>query len=258
MRDEAACEGTFGKRGGRRSFQKLGLVFIVGLALVSVSSCARTNVENVDVKAAGLPRPQLIIVHDFAVSADAVALDSAIGARALEAVKGEPEVQAHIKVGAEVAKVLTENLVKEIGSKFGIPTVSATNAGPVAGPSLQIEGQFLTVDQGNRLRRAVIGFGAGASEVRTMVQVFETTNEGRRLVEDFYTTAKSSRKPGFGPMAGAGAAVGTVATSAAVSAGVGIATAHSQTVEGDAKATADEIVKILKKFFAEQGWIAPQ
>ena len=254
MRHKIAC----GERGSWRSFQAFGWLFIVGLALVGVSSCARTSVENVDVRAAGLPRPQLIVVHDFAVSADAVELDHAIGARALEAVKGEPEVQAHIKIGTEVAKVLTENLVKEIGSKFRIPTVSATNASPVAGPSLQIEGQFLTVDQGNRLRRAVIGFGAGASEVRTMVQVFETTNEGQRLVEDFYTTAKSSRKPGFGPMAGAGAAVGTVAASVAVSSGVSIATAHSQTVEGDAKATADEIVKALKKFFAEQGWIPPQ
>jgi hypothetical protein len=254
MRNKIAC----GECGSWRPFRALGRLFIVGLALVGASSCARTSVENVEVRAAGLPRPQLIVVHDFAVSADAVALDAALGARVMEEVKREPEVQAHIKVGSEVAKVLTENLVKEIGSKFGIPTVSATNASPVAGPSLQIEGQFLTVDQGNRLRRAVIGFGAGASEVRTMVQVFETTNEGQRLVEDFYTTAKSSRKPGFGPMAGAGAAVGTVAASAAVSAGVGVATAHSQTVEGDAKATADEIVKALKKFFAEQGWIPPQ
>ena len=230
---------------------------MVGLTLIGLSGCGRTSVESVDVRAGGLPRPQRIVVHDFAVSASAVALDSAIGARALEAVKGEPEVQAHLRIGEEVAKTLTENLVREIG-KLGIPTVTAAGATPVTGPSLHIEGQFLTVDQGNRLRRAVIGFGAGASEVRTMVQVFETTGEGRALVEDFYTTAKSSRKPGFGPMAGAGAALSTAATSAAVSSGVGVATAHSQTVEGDAKNTAEEIVKMLKKFFVEQGWIAPQ
>ncbi len=103
----------------------------------------------------------------------------------------------------------------------------------------------------------VVGFGAGASELRTLVQVFETTNEGRRLVEDFYATVKSSRKPGLGPMAGVGAAAGRAATSAVVSTGVGVATAHSQTVEGDAKNAADEITKTLKKFFVEQGWIAP-
>jgi hypothetical protein len=213
-------------------------------------------VENVSVKATGLPKPQLVIVHDFGVSPSAVALDTAIGARLMEAVQGNPEAESQLKIGQSVARVVTENLVQEI-SKLGIPAVEAAKATPVAGPSLSIEGQFLTVDQGNRLRRAVVGFGAGASEVRTLVQVFETTNEGRRLVEDFYTTVKSSRKPGLGPMAGVGAAAGRAATSAAVSTGVGIATAHSQTVEGDGKNTADEIAKVLKKFFVEQGWIAP-
>jgi hypothetical protein len=103
----------------------------------------------------------------------------------------------------------------------------------------------------------VIGFGAGASEVRTLVQIYETTADGRRLVEDFYATVKSSRKPGMGPMAGVGAASGMAAESAAVSTGVGIATARSQTVEGDAKHTADEIAQQLKKFFVEQRWISP-
>jgi len=249
-----------GRRNGiparRMVFRALMGIVTAGLAVASVAGCARTSVQSVDVKAVGLPRPQLIVVHDFGVSANAVALDTAIGARVLEAMKGTPEVDEHLKIGHEVAGILTQNLVKEIG-KLGIPAVAAANATPVAGPSLQIEGQFLTVDQGNRLRRAVIGFGAGASEVRTMVQVFETTNEGRRLVEDFYTTVKSSRKPGFGPMAGAGAAAGRAAESAGVSAGVGLATARSQTVEGDARNTADEIVKVLKQFFTQQGWIAP-
>jgi hypothetical protein len=257
MRNRMACRTVGGKRGSGRSGRALGLVSILGLALVGVAGCGRTSVESVDVKSTSLPRPQLIVVHDFGASASAVALDSAIGARVMESLKGNQEVQDHLKVGQEVAKILTENLVKEIG-RLGIPAVAAADATPAAGPTLQIEGQFVTVDEGNRMRRAVIGFGAGASEVRTMVQVFETTGDGRRLVEDFYTTAKSSRKPGFGPMAGMGVAVERAASSAAVSGGITAATARSQTVEGDAKNTADEIVKVLRKFFAEQGWIAPQ
>ena len=69
MRGKAADE-----RGAR------ALVWMVGLILIGLSGCGRTSVESVDVKAGGLPRPQLIVVHDFAVSASAVALDSAIGA----------------------------------------------------------------------------------------------------------------------------------------------------------------------------------
>ena len=207
---------------------------MTGLLLVGGAGCARTSVEGGNVRAAGTPRPQQIVVHDFSVSPDAVTADSAIGSRIADMMKSTPEAQQHMKIGQDVAK-----------------------ATPVAGPSLAIEGQFLTIDEGNRLRRAVVGFGAGASEVRTLVQVFEATNTGHRLVEDFYTTVKSSRKPGLGPMAGVGAAAGRAATSAVVSSGVGVATAHSQTVEGDAKNTADEITKTLKKLFVDQGWIAP-
>lgn len=256
MREKRLIKRTDGAAARWIGSYALTGIAVAGIAVAGLAGCARTSVENVNVKALGLPRPLLVIVHDFGVSPSAVALDTAIGARILEVVKGNPEADEHLKIGQEVAGVVTENLVNEI-SKLGIPAIQAAKATPVAGPSLSIEGQFVTVDQGNRLRRAVVGFGAGASEVRTMVQVFENTNDGRRLVEDFYTTVKSSRKPGFGPMAGAGAVAGTAATSVAVSAGVGLATAHSQTVEGDAKNTADEIVKVLKKFFAEQGWIAP-
>jgi hypothetical protein len=123
---------------------------------------------------------------------------------------------------------------------------------------MTIEGQFVSIDEGSRVKRMMVGFGAGTSEIRTLVQVYETADESRRLVEDFYTTVKSSRKPGMGPMAGAGAAAGRAASTAAASAGVGVLSARSQTVEADAKAAAAEIAKELAKFFAEQGWIAPR
>lgn len=249
-----------GERGNKAWPVRRGLM--VGVAVVAIASaglfgCARTSVENVQrMPAAPMPRPQMIVVHDFAVSADQVALDSALGARLLQMAKGTPESEVQHKVGQEVTRMLTDKLVKEI-SKFGIPTVSAASATAVAGPSVSIEGHVLTIDEGNRMRRAVIGLGAGASEVRTLVQVYSISNEGRRLVEDFYTTVKSSRKPGMGPMAGVGAAAGRAAESAVISTGVGLATAHSQTVEGDAANAASTIAKELGKLFVQQGWILP-
>ena len=123
---------------------------------------------------------------------------------------------------------MTEHLVKEI-ARLGIPAVAESTATPVTGPSLAHEGYSLSVDEGKRMRRMVVGFGAGASEVRTFVQVYEITPEGRRLVEDFYTTVKRARKPGMGPMVGVGAAASVVA-SAVVSGSVGLATAHGQTL----------------------------
>jgi hypothetical protein len=228
-------------------------ILLGGLALLCITGCARVSVENVNVRALGLPRPQMVYVHDFAVSADAVALDSGLGAQALEMAKGT-ETEDRIKIGKEIARIVSENLVNEIRVQ-GMP---AQLAGPMPGPgpTMTIEGQFMSVDEGSRVKRMVVGFGAGASEVRILVQVYETTSEGRALVEDFYTTVKSSLKPGMGPRAGVGAAAGRAAAGAAASAGVGVVSARSHTVEADAKAAAAEIAKELAKFFAEQGWIA--
>src|SRR5262245_31723840 len=76
-----------------------------GVALVGMTGCARVNVENVNVRALGLPRPQMIYVHDFAISADAVALDSGLAARALEMAKGT-ETEDRIKIAKEIAQIV--------------------------------------------------------------------------------------------------------------------------------------------------------
>lgn len=99
-------------------------------------------------------------------------------------VEHTPKGEQELKTGREVARVVTERLVKEIDA-LGIPAVAASAARPTAGPTTDITGHFVSIDEGNRMQPAVVGFGAGASEVRTFVQVYETTGEERRLVKDF-------------------------------------------------------------------------
>src|SRR5215510_2580839 len=157
---------------------------VVGLTLTLIAGCARVSTQDVMMRGPGLPKPELIIVHDYQVSRDEVQLDSGIGSRIERLVQGTPEEQDRVK-----------------------------------------------------LEQSVVRAGTAT------------------LVDDFYTTAKSSRKPGLGPMSGAGAAAGDAATTAAASAGIGFASERSQTAEADAQHAAREIAKELAKFFVEQGWI---
>jgi Domain of unknown function (DUF4410) len=203
---------------------------------------------------AGLPRPQLIVVHDYAVTREEVRVDSGIGARLQRLEHGTPEEQERQRVGHAVASAITTNLVEEL-RKLGMRVEAASMAPAVPGPILAVEGQILSIDEGNKTRRMMIGLGAGASEVRTLTQVYQVKDGTHDLVEDFYTTAKSSRKPGLGPMAGAGAAAGRAAQSAAVATGVGLATERQQTAEADAKHAARELARSMAKFFVEQRWI---
>ena len=251
-REAGQCRQTRSRRPRRLG---LGGMLALGLTLAGLAACARTSVEQQEVRAVRLAKPQLIIVHDFAVSATDVALDRGLVARFREAVSMTPEEEQRLKIEQEVAAVLAEHLVKEVG-ELGIPTTRAATAPPLPAPTLSVEGQILSIDEGSRAQRMVIGFGAGASEVRSLVQVYETTPEARRFVEDFYTTVKSSRKPGMGPMAGVGAAAGRAATSATVGGTTGVLTERSQTVEGDAANMAKEIAKTLRQFFIQQRWIA--
>jgi Domain of unknown function (DUF4410) len=172
-----------------------------GLALAVMTACARVSTEDVMMRGPGLPKPERIIVHDYQVSPSGVQLDSGVGSRLERLVKGTPEEQEQLKLEQPVARIGTKTLVEEI-RKLGLRAEPAAAASPVEGPTLSIEGQILSINEGNKTRRLIIGFGAGASEVRTLTQVYETTGGEYRLVDDFYTTAKSSRKPGVGPMGG--------------------------------------------------------
>jgi hypothetical protein len=231
---------------------------LAAMALTTVVGCARVSTQHVQTTTDRLARPALVLVHDYQVSPDEVQLDSALSSRVKRAVKGTPKTEDQLEVEQEVGRTLTTTLVDEI-RKLGIPAEPARMASPVAGPTLSIEGQIVSINEGNKAKRLVIGLGSGASEVRTLTQVYEmTSGDEHRLVEDFYTTAKSSRKPGFGPMAGVGAAAGLAASRAAVAGGVGAGTALSQTVEADVQHGAKQIAKELAKFFIQQGWIAQE
>src|SRR5262245_3816671 len=101
-----------------------GVMVLVALALGGLPACARTSIENVPVAASGLPKPRLILVHDFATSATDVAFDRGLVARFRQAVSLTPEEEQRTKIEQEVARILTTHIVKELGA-FKIPVQPA-------------------------------------------------------------------------------------------------------------------------------------
>jgi len=229
------------------------------LALVAGLGCASTDLAMTSQYGGTLPRPERILIFPFATSPEEVQLDwspTAAGAWKLQGVSAGAERQ---KVAHAVAQALAQHLVTKVQA-LGLPAELATGPVPAASSStLVISGQLLSIDEGNRAERVVIGLGAGRSEVRTSVQVAELFPEGRRLVDQFEIDAKSGRKPGAAETMGAGAAAGHVAVSAAVTAAGSVAAeAFGDDVEADAERTAAKIASALQSLFERQGWIAPQ
>lgn len=204
-----------------------------------------------------LPRPDVILVNDFAYSPSQVKLMRGISPDLERAIKGTPRTAQELAVGAKVARVLAEHLVKEIRD-MGLPADLAVGEPTTLGNTYAIEGQFLSIDEGNRTERVVVGLGLGRTSVKTLVQLYRDTADGQRLVEQLDATGKSGRKPGMAMMMGVGGLAGNLAVSAAVSATLAAGSERfGATVEADAARMARDVAKKLKAFFVTQAWVSP-
>ena len=108
------------------------------------------------------------------------------------------------------------------------------------------------------MARFVIGFGVGASKVKTQVYVYQIERGGRRIIKQFQTVARGSKKPGIPTPLAVGGVTGNVARGAVIGRGVGIASEVMGGVESDAARTAKEISKELADIFIQQGSIPAQ
>jgi hypothetical protein len=228
-------------------------------ACAFAAGCASTQAASQGQYSGYMPKPRLILVYPFAASPAEVDLDRSPTAVAQWKLSGVSPTQERIDVGDKVASVLADHLVQKLQSE-GLPAQRGEGPPDLSqGPVVVVDGQFVSINEGSRAERLVIGLGAGASDVRTEVQLVELQPEGRRLLDQFEVNAKSGRKPGMAETMGAGGAAGHLAVSAAVSVGGAVASEEfGANVEADAERTAAKVAKMLNSYFQEQGWIPPQ
>jgi hypothetical protein len=241
-----------------KSGNKLGLLTLIVMAIAA--GCAPTNVQQQGTTLTQLPRPDLIMVYDFAVSPDEVKLDTGLSAELMQKYaqhKGASPTAQEIKLGHKVAEAVADELVKKIRS-YGLWAERGFGYPYGKGKVLMVKGQFVSIDQGNRTERVAVGLGAGRSDVQANVQVFELTRQGLQQVDSMRADAKSGYKPGMAEMMGAGAVAGHLLMSTVVSGAVaGASEMTSATVEADGKRLADKIAADLGNFFVNQAWIPP-
>jgi hypothetical protein len=174
---------------------------ITVLTVGMMSGCASTSVRTVETDISGqLPRPDRVLVYDFAVSPEEVQLDRGLSARAVAATQGTSRTEQEIATGRKVASTLSDHLVQEI-RKLGLDAERAAGAVQQESRDLAITGHFLSIDEGNRTERVVIGLGAGRTDVQAEVLV----HQQGLVLEKLVTDAKSGVKPGMAETMGAGA-----------------------------------------------------
>jgi Domain of unknown function (DUF4410) len=236
-------------------------VWLAGLvaAVLVAAGCGPTSVQSTGSTMTGLPRPDRILVYDFAVTPDEVKLDQGISAevtRYLSDGGASGRTADEIKIGHAVANAVSIELVQKLRN-YGFVAERALGWPARTGSTLLVKGQFLSIDEGNRTERVLIGLGTGRTSVQANVQLYDLTPQGMRTVDSLRADAKSGYKPGMALMLGVGGLAGNLVTSAVVS---GVTTAGSEvswaTVDADGKRLANNVAKSLGQYFVTQGWIA--
>lgn len=225
------------------------------LALLVVAGCASSDVaeRGTYVGNEEIARPGRIIVHDPGVTPGDMPADSALAAR--YAGDATPQTAEEIALGRKLGELFAAELVEEI-RKMGMPAERAgSGPAPEVGDIL-IKGQFVSIDEGSRVKRMLIGFGAGASELKTYVAAFQVTAQGLRQLGWAEVESEGGKMPGMVVPVGAGAAAGRAATSAAVSGGLSVTREFtSENMSAAAKRSAEEVAEVIRKAFVKRGWI---
>jgi len=235
-------------RSTQRGLTGLGLVMMAALAF----GCAAARVQNVQkAGATNLPQPGRVVVFDF----DTGAADVVVGTSPRRSVRNAVGlyVQEPDTLAQAVADSLASQLVDALKAS-GFNAVRAAKATPPQANDLVLQGQFVQIDQGSATQRFVIGFGVGATELRTQVQLFQVDADGWQPVKQFDTVAAGARFPGAAFFVGGGAIAGTAATSAVITSGVGAVREVRASIDADARRTSEQIASKLTELSTAQHW----
>ncbi len=202
-------------------FKSLSLLCLITL----VSACATADVTPTFQASDRLPRPDRLLVYDFAVTPGES--DIAYGADT-RTVGARTDLQPEMQLAKTFAAAVTKHAVEELRSR-NIQAFAASEAAP-PGENLDtalIKGRFLRMSESDRTM--ITGFAIADGQVRTKIQVWQGSGLQATVVAEAETSTATSLRPG------------TANTPA--------------TIDADAKRTAAQIADRIVDYYNRRGWL---
>jgi hypothetical protein len=227
-------------------------------ALIVAAGCASTNVtEQTPMQSPGLARPNNIWVYPFVANGADMPSDSSISGQV--GAPSTPPTAAEIEQGRHLGTTIARELVADINAMGLSATLAERGSRPQVGDGV-IRGYIVSTQGGGvggGVKRFVIGFGAGTSEMDTVVEGYAVTPQGWRKLGSGTLSSSGNKTPGMVVPAAVAIATGNPIGLIVVG-GLKVYGEASgrNTLEGRAKATADAISEQLKIRFQDRGWIS--
>jgi hypothetical protein len=182
------------------------------------AGCAQTTLTSTFPATKGLPRPDRVLVYDFAVTPE----------QEFERRAGSPvQTEEDVRVGKALARALSERLVLELRGR-GIEADRASETARPGDTTASIRGAFLHTDRSDSTTHVPVGFTLRGGQVRTRVNLFQGAGLKLQIVGEGETVTPSGLKPGA----------------------VGDAVIHA-----DAQRTAEVLAERIAQYYRREGWI---
>jgi hypothetical protein len=150
-----------------------------------------------------LAKPRMVYVADFELWAQNIKHENGvlsgrpgpvgrIGDR-LSGSTSDPAVRAR-----QIIELMANSLVKEL-SKAGFNATRLQPGGSNSADGWLLRGLFTEVQEGNRLRRAMIGFGEGQTDIQVVANVQDLSEGPAKPLYEVATEAESGSTPGAAP-----------------------------------------------------------
>jgi len=99
------------------------------------------------------------------------------------------------KKAKEIVDTLAESIVAELGGK-GVASKRLYKQTSPACQCWVLEGEFVERDEGDRLKRAVIGFGSGSADMQVGITLSDIADKTVKVLLDTQMDGKKDRMPG--------------------------------------------------------------
>ena len=180
------------------------LEFVLALAAVCLVGCKTAQVTSEHELAPPVTvKPTAVYVADFELWAEEIQqqpgiLSGRIGpvgrlGDRLSGNSSDPTARAR-----QLVNLMANSLVKEL-TKTGFNAVRLQPGAPVPTEGWLLQGVFTEVQEGNRLRRALIGFGQGQTDIQVVANVQDLSKGPAKPLYEVATDAASGDKPGAAP-----------------------------------------------------------
>jgi hypothetical protein len=235
---------------------RLAMILTCASVMMVASGCATKKIETERLVEEELPRPNQILVYDFAATPAEVPADSFITREFsvdTTATQTAEETAAGRDLGAQIAAGVAAHLREK-----GLPAkrVPIGTTLPTGVNDVVFRGYLVSVKEGSAAKRVIIGFGAGASELKGAMEGFQVTEQGLRKLGSGTGQFKGDKGPGA-TTGGVGYAATGNPAGLIVSSGMRLygEARGSSKIQARAQTAAKEIAKVLEKRARELGWI---